>query len=582
MKPFRIALWSLLAVVVVTALAAGGFALWLHLAANHKGAEDQPTKFYEPPTTPAPRGTAQPRFTIGRLGDRWQILDSQGRVALFRGVNVGEGAMTPPWQPIAPGDSAAFAQLRSWGVNAIRFVLPWEALEPAPRQINLDHIAYVRWFLDEANRHGMVVVLDNHQADVSRCFGGAGAPVWAHRPGVVADADQARDCRYHGRPGLADLPGELRWWADFWDATWTPDDLALQDHAIAAWTKLAEVLRGHPGLLGYGPFNEPRCHHGRIADAFYPGQVRCEDAVSDYYRRFANSLRSVDPDALIFFETPGKDTRDHGQDAAADVRRPPVDGVVFAAHYRGSDDRGSACDGRWDRRDCDLASFLEASRERATKEFQSPVVLAEFGVNPCSQGAAEELSHQMVDIEDAGVSAFLWSYFRTGESRGMSGPREGGEDRSLVVPEVRATDPSQVGRPRCFAASFPRPYPSRLAGTLESYGFDRSYESWRGAPDSHHDGRPVRNTDEFTLTFRQGEVVADSFVWVPRTSVYGDDPSTEVPEFTVDVSDGHWRWSDLDPNLLIWTAGSGHPVHTLRIKPWGGRRAPGNGIGPCE
>jgi hypothetical protein len=164
----------------------------------------------------------------------------------------------------------------------------------------------------------------------------------------------------------------------------------------------------------------------------------------------------------------------------------------------------------------------------------------------------------------------------------MTGFREGGEDRSLVVPTVFAESPAQVGAPRCVARAMIRPYPMRVSGANARWSFDRSFEDYRGmASDRHHDGRPVTDTDVFTLTFDQTDKATDTFVWVPRYSVYGDDPSTEAPEFTVDVSDGRWQWSPNDPNLLVWTPNAAVEHHSLKIAPWGGRRAPGQGIDGC-
>ncbi|MBM4398062.1 MAG: cellulase family glycosylhydrolase [Deltaproteobacteria bacterium] len=544
---------------------------------------DRRVPFHEwPAPVPKPRRADDvPRVRVERVGGEWQVLDALGRVVVLHGLNVGQGSKNPPWRSIGMGDEDAFRLMRSWGVNAIRLVLPWEALEPEPRRFDMETLAYVRWFLDQARSNDMLVVLDNHHNEVSRCFGGTGAPRWAHRPGVIPDEAAARDCRYVGYPGLDSLPHQLRWWADFWDGAWTPDDLALQDHVVWAWQKLAEVVRGHPALLGYGPFNEPHCYTGLAGRLLYPGETRCEEALSAFYRRFAFAIRAVDPDSLLFVEPPLAMIAPDWDGADTGIELPPVPGVVLSVHWYDGAVLDAGCDSTWDRDRCDLAEFLASTGRLAADRFGTARVLTEHGVHGCKRGAAEDLAHQMVDVEDAGASSFVWNLFVVGDTWGMTAPRTGGEDMSLVVPEIYASDPSQAGRPRCHAGAFVRPVPRRIAGEPIAWGFDRSFDAWDGAPDRHHDGRAVAGTDTFTLSFRQTAVVGDTHVFVPRALVFGEDPATEAPEFTVDVSDGTWRWAPDDPNVLVWTANPAVPEHTLTIKTWGGRRAPGNGIGDC-
>lgn len=582
-RPLRLVFRLAAALLALAVLSTAAFGTWLYVAARHKGAPDNVVPNVEyPDPTPLPSYKTTPRYRTALVGDTWEILDRQGRVMKLRGVNVGQGGKVPPWQPIEKGDTDAFRQLHDWGFNAIRLIVTWEALEPTPGGFNLEHLAYIRWFLDTAQQHGIVVILDNHHNEVSRCFGGDMAPPWAHRPGVVPQEALDKDCRYMGWPGLAELPRQLRWWADFFDGLWTPDRMSLQDHMIWSWQRLAEVVRGHPALLGYGPLNEAHCYAGWFAGVFHPMAQDCEAALSDYYRRFAKAIKDVDADALIFFEPPLKMLAPDwdGKDSA--VVRPPVDGAVFSVHYYNGAELEATCDWTWRRDDCRLAEFLEATGELAADRFEAPRVLTEYGVHPCKAGALQDLQHQAVDIEDQSASAFVWNYWKHGETWGMTAWREGGEDMSLVVPEIYASGPAEVGTPRCVASALVRPYPMRVAGSDVRWSFDRSFQDWDGrAADTHHDGRPVTNTDVFTLTFRQGEGSLDTYVWVPRRLVYGDDPSTEAPEFTIDVSDGQWRWATGEPDLVVWSTNPKVAEHRMTITPWGGRRAPGDGVGTC-
>jgi endoglycosylceramidase len=574
------AAWAVVAGVAAAAIGTGGLAAWLRWKARDKGVPDRAVPLREYPATVPPGGTPH-AWRVAKAGDRFQIVDATGRVVVLRGVNVGQGSKNPPWRAIARDDVGAFDQLRSWGVNAIRLVLPWEALEPRPQELDAEVVSYARWFVDQADRHGMVVIVDNHHNEVSRCFGGTGAPPWAHRPGVVTEEALARDCRYMGWSGILDLPRQLRWWADFLDASWTPDGMALQDHVIASFAGLASALRGHPGLLGYGPFNEPHCYLGDIGRWLHPGERGCEEALSGFYRQFARAVRAADPGALVFIEPPLRMLEEDPDGSGTGIERPDVDGVAWSVHWYDGEELDATCDCTWDRAGCRLAEFLDASRQLAADRFGTVRVLTEFGVHGCKRGAAEDLAHEMLDIEDAMASSFVWNYFKTGETWGMTGPREGGEDMSLVVPEIYAADPADVGKPRCHAGAFVRPYPQRIAGVPVSWGWDHSYPEWRGEPDRHHDGRPVGNTDAFTLVFRQGDATGDTWVYVPRALVFGEDPATGAPGPVVEVSDGDWRWSSWDANVLVWTTRPDRPEHRLEVRPPGRGRATGNGVGPC-
>lgn len=559
-------------IAVIVALAAGALALVLAAAtlgvlwhlARHAGAPDHAVPFLEPPDRPAP-SHGVPLFRTARVGERYEVVDDAGRVVLLRGVEMGSGSLRPPYRPIALGDERPFWQLRSWGFNAVRLAVPWEALEPTPRTLNLDHVRYVQWVLEAAHRNGLVVIVDNPLHGVSRCLGGAGAPVWAHRPGLASEEAVASDCADPGERWLPDWPRRLRWWADFYDGAWTPDDRSLQDHLIHVFVKLAEVLQNDPALLGYGLVSGAPCDHDGLAARLYPGATACEAALSDFHRRFARALRAVDADALLFFEEP---TRWHGEGpSGVGVEAPPVDGVVWSVPAQ-----SVVGEGPWRRADCRLLPDLQALLRRATVQYHAPLVLSGVEAPGTGARARDAALHRMVDLEDAGISVSFRDYSR----------RNGWCDaRDLVVPEGCPGSRAEPGTPRCATGVLVRPYPIRIGGVPVAWDLDRSFGASGTVADTRHDGRPVENRDVFTLVFRQGSGYADTWVFVPRRPVYGEDPATEAPEFTVAVSDGRWRWAEWDDQVLVWTPDPAVAEHRLVVKPWGGRPAPGNGVGEC-
>jgi len=536
MRVFKIVGVVLFLSAAVAALTFVGLAVWVYISASTVDEPDRRSEFHEP-FIPDHRRNSSPDFATAIVGDRYEIVDHLGRVVFFRGMNVGQGSASPPFQPIAFEDEAAFEQMQSFGVNAIRLLVPWESLTPRPREFDLGHLAWIRWVMDAAKRHDMVVVVDNYQEGGSRCFGGVGAPAWAHRPGTAPDDAMARQCDGAGRPGFFGLPGYLKFWADFWDAAWTPDDKPLQDHLTWAFFKLAEVLQKNTALLGYGLFDRPPCPRG-VIKWLYPGEADCVQVISAFYRRLSTSIRNTDPDALLFFERPVPMGDDEGRSwADMEFEAPPEHGRVMSVAERGEG----------------LLDLIETSRAVAGDVFGAPLVLSEFGRGDSTR---DGLERKMRVIEDTMVSAFLWNYSRHGIGAG---------DTSVVAPADVVDDRDLAGTPRCFASAFVRPYPRRVAGIPISFSFDREGE-----------GAGV-----FILKFTQGPVAADTVIFVPRTLVYGEDRSTEAPEFYVDVSDGKWEWSRLDPNILQWSADPGVEEHTIEIRPWGGGEPQGHGLEEC-
>ncbi len=534
-------------VAALVALGMGAFAGFVAVAclaalwrlARHTETPDHAVPFLRPPERPAPsRGV--PLFRTARVEDRFEVVDDTGRVVVLRGVQMEAAALRPPHRPVALGDEDAFEQLKSWGINTVHLAVPWEAIEPSPRSLNLEHVRYIQWFLDAAHRAGMVVVIASPLQGASRCLGGWGAPAWAIRPGLVPEEVLASGCEAPPWP-WRNWARRLRWWADFYDGAWTPDDLALQDHVVWAYVRLAEVLQNHPALLGYGLAWGAPCEQGGLAAWLYPGRRPCEEALADFLQRLALALRAVDADALFFVQEPVR--WDGEGPSGVALKPPPVEGLVLSVPM-GATSKG-----------VDVPLDLHALVERASAQYRAPFVLSHVS----ALWTREVGERTMAAIEDARVSVFFSDYAR---SRGLCDPR------NLVVAD--GCGAARAGTPRCSTGAIVRPAPLRVGGLGAAWRLRR-------APLADKDEGP----DTFTLSFRQGDVYADTWVFVPRRLLYGEDPSTEAPEFTVDVSDGEWRWALWDDQVLAWTPDPASHEHRLVVKPWGGRPAPGNGVGQC-
>jgi hypothetical protein len=172
-----------------------------------------------------------------------------------------------------------FRRLKSWGLNFLRFLVTWEAIEHAgPGQYDDEYIDYVRQVIEIANQHNIQLFIDPHQDVWSRFTGGDGAPGWTLE---LAGMDLTR-LHETGAAIVHALHGDpfprMIWptnayklaTATMFALFFAGNDLApntrmqgepaqefLQRHYIAAMRRLARALRGLPNVVGFDTMNEP-------------------------------------------------------------------------------------------------------------------------------------------------------------------------------------------------------------------------------------------------------------------------------------------------------------------------------------
>ncbi|HEY8087138.1 MAG TPA: cellulase family glycosylhydrolase, partial [Polyangiaceae bacterium] len=119
-------------------------------------------------------GTQLPAVSVSR----GFLRDGQGRALVLRGANVSGKNKEPPYFDFqGPSD---FARMRpDWGMNGIRFLVLWSALEPTEGQYDAGYLDAVAERMGWARDAGLYVVLDMHQDVYGLGFasgGGDGAP----------------------------------------------------------------------------------------------------------------------------------------------------------------------------------------------------------------------------------------------------------------------------------------------------------------------------------------------------------------------------------------------------------------------
>lgn len=238
--------------------------------------------------------------------DGKHFRDEQGRTLLLRGVNLGGSSKVPyspdgrthlregffkhrevsfvgrPF-PLAEADEH-FARLALWGLDFVRLLVPWEAVEHAgPGQYDEAYLDYIRAVVQKGHEHGMRFFIDPHQDVWSRFTGGDGAPGWTLEA-VGFDMTHFHETEAAFTHQIYGDPFPRMIWptnynrlacATMFTLFFAGDDFApkthiegrsaqdyLQGHFIAAMQQVAARLADLPNVIGYDTMNEP--HRGYI------------------------------------------------------------------------------------------------------------------------------------------------------------------------------------------------------------------------------------------------------------------------------------------------------------------------------
>ena len=236
---------------------------------------------------------------------RW-FRDEAGRAVILRGVNLSGGSKVPACPPGAthlpdslderkdvsfvgrpfPLEEADehFSRLKHWGLDFLRFVVTWEALEhEGPGIYDEACIDCIEAILEKAGEYDINLLIDPHQDVWSRFSGGDGAPAWTFdAAGLDIGAFHQTGAATLHQKQPDDFPNLI--WATnyskfaamtmftlfFGGNAFAPqltcDGQSLQDflqtHYINAFQHLAKRVAHLPNVIGLGTMNEP--HPGLI------------------------------------------------------------------------------------------------------------------------------------------------------------------------------------------------------------------------------------------------------------------------------------------------------------------------------
>lgn len=389
-----------------------------------------------------------------RLNGRW-IRDAQGRALLLRGFNLSANAKVPPYRPIPDEDH--LDRLAEWGMNCIRLVLVWEAIEPQRGHYDEAYLAAMVKLAQAAWQRGIYTIVDVHQDLFSRALGGSGAPTWTHPP--------------IRRPGL--LPSRF-WFSNYmlnpdvawaFERFWNNADF-IRDSFIRMWREVAQRFATVEGVLGYDVLNEP-------ATRFFPDMLSGHfdrDTLPVFYQQVIAAIRTVDPQRLILVEPsplaslgfPSLLSHRHEASALHEIA-----GLIYAPHMY---DGLTVASGRFSGDSAIMRHTLQLHLNTAAR-LQAGLIIGEFGVLNHLHGAHDLYATKLNLFDRYMLNWIAWNYM-VGEDYWND------EDISVIYLD---------GRERAQVDVLVRPYPCATAGTPLGLSFDYPSRSFVFAytPDPH-------------------------------------------------------------------------------------------------
>ncbi len=309
------------------------------------------------------------------------IRDADNRIVIYHGVNVSNyskyGPGFLPWQT-----KEDFARLNNWGLNFVRYLVFWEAIEPVEGQYDEAYLDATVERIQWLNDLGIDVLIDLHQDLYSRKFGGDGFPNWAlNDNGLVFTPRQPWNLNYLE-------PAVIACFDNFWASD------ALRTKYIAMLEHLMQRVDSLPNVVGIDIMNEPfGGSHGDFEWAY----------LSQFYADVAAMRQSKGFHAPLHFEP--YILTSAGLRTYLDFT-PPV-GSVYAPHYYelltqlglpyGENIKG------WTEKTVQL-------RVEDARRFGAPLLFGEFGNTAHTAGALDYVTDFLDLLDQYHAGWAYWSY----------------------------------------------------------------------------------------------------------------------------------------------------------------------------
>jgi endoglycosylceramidase len=373
--------------------------------------------------TVAPAAAPMPTWSV----QAGFLRDSAGRAVILRGANVSGKDKAPPWFDFqGPSD---YARMRdAWGLNAVRFVMQWAAIEPEPGVYDASYLDAVAERVGWAQDANLYVVLDMHQDVYGMGFesgGGDGAPVWS------CAADNYVGFMPTNPWALEDLEAGV---TACYDGMWK--DATVQAHFGEAWRQVAARLVGYENVVGFDVTNEPYWGSSPI-EQFEP------TLLGPFYEQMVPIVRSAAPAWVAFIEP--SSARNLGGTTHLPV--PSFGNFAYSPHSYDTD--AESGDG-FDPSHAPAIIANIAALAGEAKMLGGSLWIGEYGGTATESGIADYMTATYDGAGAVAGGSMIWDYTEGGY--GLLNV-DGSEAQPLVNTVVR-------------------PYPERVAGDPIAWSFD--------------------------------------------------------------------------------------------------------------
>ncbi len=358
--------------------------------------------------------------------DRGFLRAPDGRAVILRGVNLSGAQKNAPY--LDDKVEADYDRVRGdWGMNAIRFVMTWSAVEPDQGRYDDAYLDGVAARMAWAQAAGLSVVLDMHEDVYGEGFGFDGAPRWT--------CDEAR---------YAAFVPQMPWFVNTVDPNVEAcvdglyERADLRQRFVDMWRHVAQRLAASPAIVGFDVLNEPEWGSYSIFQFE-------EDRLAPLYHDVVAAVRAEAPGWVAFLEP--SSSRNGGIPTGL-VTPFPFRDVMYAPHsYDQSAEGGGGFDPTHRQKILDNVAAL-AGEARA---LDAGLWIGEYGGVAADPGIVEYMTAQYDAAGAVGGSTMYWAYDKS-DGYGLLAPD--GTEKPLLVDTVV------------------RPYPERVAGDPISYAFD--------------------------------------------------------------------------------------------------------------
>ncbi|MEV5749708.1 cellulase family glycosylhydrolase [Actinoallomurus sp. NPDC052308] len=374
------------------------------------------------PGAPRARADGSPAVVVSPAGQNRVFRDGDGRQVTLRGFNVSGGAKLQengllPFRGTADAARSAQAMRDLTGANAVRFLISWEGVQPAPDRIDYSYLDRAIQQITAFTDRGFRVLLDYHQDLYSShlfnsgsWYTGDGAPDWVIKAGNYPK-ESCGICLLWGQ-NMQTNAAVRQAAHDFWhDRTLTTasGQVGVQDaflgQAAATMTYLRQKLpaQAFQSIVGFDPFNEP-------FDGGLDGQTGLDwekTYLLPFYQRFRTAMddagwaaKTAFVEPLVFWNT------GFFEEGGLSSAGPLGTRLAFNTHYydgaRITVDPTPAGDGTYD-------AAMNEIRQRATDLRTAPMV-SEFGNKLSGTGSDRTpwMVRAMYQAMDYGVAGKNW------------------------------------------------------------------------------------------------------------------------------------------------------------------------------